>query len=79
MFLFNYKPVAYCKHYTYLGITLNEFLDYEFSCQVQAESAGRALFSAIVTKMISNGGFPFIYYSCVTSISDYGVKFFVWI
>jgi hypothetical protein len=76
MFLFNKKPVVYCKHYTYLGVTLNEFLDYDFTCQVQADSAGRAL-SAIVTKMIKNGGFPFSVYSilydaCVTSISDYG-------
>ena len=80
VFLFNNRPVAYCKHYTYLGITLNEFLDFKFTCQVQADSAGRAL-SSIVTKMIKNGGFPFniyslLYETCVTSISDYGGEIF---
>jgi hypothetical protein len=76
MFLFNSKPVIYCQYYTYLGVSINEFLDYEFTCQVQADTAGRAL-SSIVTKMIKNGGFPFsvytiLYDACITSISDYG-------
>ena len=80
VFLFNNRPVTYCKHYSYLGITLNEFLDFKFTCQVQADSAGRAL-SSIITKMIKNGGFPYniyslLYETCVTSISDYGGEIF---
>ena len=80
VFLLNNRPVAYCKHYTYLGITINEFLGFKFTCQVQADSAGRAL-SSIVTKMIKNGGFPYniyslLYETCVTSISDYGGQIF---
>ena len=72
--------MLYCKHYTYLGITINENLDLKFTSKVQSDSASRAL-SVIVTKMIKNGGFPYNIYSllydtCVTSISDYGAEIF---
>ena len=72
--------MEYCHHYTYLGVTLNEYLDFRFTCKVQSDSASRAL-SAIVTKMIKNSGFPYniyslLYESCVTSISDYGAEIF---
>ena len=74
------RPVAYCKDYKYLGATINEFLDYNFTTQCLADSAGRAL-GSIVTKMIKNGGFPFNVYSilydaCVTSIADYSGEVF---
>ena len=80
VFIFNKRPVLYCKHYTYLGITINEHLDLKFTSKVQSDSASRAL-SVIVTKMIKNGGFPYNIYSllydtCVTSISDYGAEIF---
>ena len=80
VFIFNKIPVLYCKHYTYLGITINEHLDLKFTSKVQSDSASRAL-SVIVTKMIKNGGFPYNIYSllydtCVTSISDYGAEIF---
>ena len=76
VFLFNNRPVIYCKYYTYLGVSINEHLDFGFTAQVQADTAGRAL-SSIVTKMIKNGGFPYnvysiLYETCITSISDYG-------
>ena len=59
---------------------MNEFLDFKFTCQVQADSAGRAL-SSIVTKMIKNGGFPYnvfctLYDACVFSILEYGGEIF---
>ena len=72
MFLFNQRPVEYCKSYKYLGITINEFLDYKYTSEVLADSAGRAL-SSIFTKLIKNGGFPYNVYTtlvecCVNSI-----------
>ena len=58
MFLFNMQPVPYCTSYKYLGANLNEFLDYKFTADCLADSAGRAL-GAIITKMIKHRGFPF--------------------
>ena len=80
MFLFNRNPVPYCQFYKYLGCTINEYLDFTFSAQVQADSAGNAL-SKIITKMIKNQGFPFnvysiLYNACVCCISGYGSEVF---
>ena len=63
-----------------MGCTINDFLDFEFTAQVQADSAGNAL-SKIITKMIKNQGFPFnvysiLYQACVISISGYGSEVF---
>ena len=74
-FLFDLQSVPYCTSYKYLGANINEFLNFEFTTECLADSAGRAL-GAIITKMIKNRGFPFKIYSilydaCVTSISDY--------
>ena len=68
--------MEYCRTYKYLGVTLNEFLDFEITAEAQAEAAGRAV-GALITKAIKNGGLPFkIYkmlYECsCTSVSDYG-------
>ena len=80
MFIFNRNTVDYCTHYKYLGCTINEFLDFSFTAEVQADSAGRAL-SKIITKMIKNQGFPYnvysiLYKACVCSISEYGSEVF---
>ena len=40
MFLFNKRPVPYCTFYRYLGCTINEYLDYSFTAEVQSDSAG---------------------------------------
>ena len=55
-------------------------MDYSFTAEIQADSAGRAL-SSIITKMIKNQGFPFTVYSilyqaCVCSISEYSSEVF---
>ena len=76
IFLFNNRPVPYCKSYKYLGCCINEHLDYNYTAEVQADSAGRAL-SSMITKMIKNKGFPFsifsiLYQACICSISQYG-------
>ena len=80
MFLFNKHPVPYCTFYKYLGCNINEHLDYSFTSEIQADSAGNAL-SSIITKMIKNKGFPFsvysiLYQACVCSISQYGSEVF---
>ena len=78
MFLFNCRTVNYCKSYKYLGSTLDEFLNFEKTAEIQAEAAGRSL-GALITKTIKNGGFPFSIYSMlfestVCSVSDYGAE-----
>ena len=78
MFIFNKRCVEYCTTYKYLGVTLNEFLNFNFTANCQSESAGRAL-GAIITKTIKNGGLPYQIYttlfdSCCTSITDYGAE-----
>ena len=74
-FIFDKQPVPYCSSYKYLGSHLNEFLDFKYTIDKHADSAGRAL-SSIITKMIKNNGFPYsvfamLYDACVNSISDY--------
>ena len=76
MFLLGNQPVQYCQFYKYLGCYLNEYLDFNFTAKMQADSAGRAL-GSIITKMIKNKGLPYsvytiLYQSCVSSISQYG-------
>ena len=79
-FTFENKTVDYCNQYKYLGVTLNELLEFEKTIEILAESAGRAL-GGIITKMIKNGGFPLniykiLYETCVCSITDYGAEVF---
>ena len=74
-FLFNNRPVSYVKQYKYLGVIIDEHLDFKVTIGHSVNSAGRAL-STIITKMIKNGGLPFnvyslLYNSCVVSIADY--------
>ena len=78
--LFEFKlgdgRVDYCATYKYLGVTVNEHLNFEETTFEICESAGRAL-GGLITKMIKNGGFPLavyskLYESLVCSISDYG-------
>ena len=56
-FKFEGEKVAYCDKYKYLGITINETLNFEQSVNDLCESGGRAL-ANVITKMIKNGGFP---------------------
>ena len=80
MFLFDKNPVPYCQSYKYLGCSIDEFVDFEFTVRQLTDSAGRAL-GSIITKMIKNGGFPLsvfstLYQACVCSIADYGGEVF---
>ena len=74
--MFENKKVEYCEKYKYLGVTLNQNLNFDKTTEELTGAAGRAL-GGIITKMIKNGGFPLkvykiLYESCVCSISDYG-------
>ena len=76
MFLFNCRTVSYCKKYTYLGTTLDEFLNFGTSADAQSGAAGRAL-GSLITKTIKNGGLPYsiftmLYECAVCAVSDYG-------
>ena len=75
IFLFNWRPVEYCKDYKYLGLTINEFLDYKITTEKLSDAAGRAL-GQICSKTIKHDGLPYITYttiidSCVNSIAHY--------
>ena len=79
-FLFNWRPVEYCKLYKYLGMTLTEFVDYKITTEVLSDAAGRAL-GQIFSKTIKHGGLPYITYTtlidcCVNSIAHYASE--VW-
>ena len=79
-FLFNCRPVDYCKNYKYLGMTINEFLDYNYTTETLSDAAGRAL-SQIFCKTIKHGGLPYVTYTtliecCVNSIAYYSSE--VW-
>ena len=74
-FKFGAKVVNCCKTYKYLGLHINQHLDFEKMSNSFCDPASRAL-SAVMCKMIKNKGFPFnifemLYNCCVTSISDY--------
>ena len=74
-FRFGTKLIKYCKSYKYLGLAIDQHLNFEKMSDSMCEPASRAL-SAIMCKMIKNKGFPLnifemLYNCCVTSITDY--------
>ena len=74
-FKFDSKIIKYCQQYKYLGLTIDQFLNFEKMSNSLLAPSSRAL-SAIMCKMIKNKGFPhdiykILYNTCVTSIKDY--------
>ena len=74
-FRFGARNINYCKNYKYLGLHIDQHLDFEKMSNSFCDPASRAL-SAVMCKMIKNKGFPFnifqmLYNCCVTSITDY--------
>ena len=62
--------------YVYLGLTLTEFLDYNVTAKIVAQSAGRAL-GILIAKYKALGGMPFdvftkLFDSLVWSVISYG-------
>ena len=67
--------------YTYLGITLNEFLDHNITAKVVAQSASRAL-GLLIAKFKCMGGMPYdvftrLYDTMVWPVIGYGAS--VWV
>ena len=74
-FKFGQRKINLCQSYKYLGLTINQFLDFGKMSNSFSDPASRAL-SAVICKMIKNKGFPFnvfemLYDCCVTSVCDY--------
>ena len=67
--------VEYVQNYKYLGIVLNEFLDFSVTSEALSQAANRAL-GALNSKVqvLKNIGFESytkLYNACVTSVLDY--------
>jgi hypothetical protein len=67
-----------CSDYKYLGLVLNEFLDYNITAKSVALSANRAL-GLVIAKCkifggVSHGVFTKLYDSMVSSIVEYGAS-----
>ena len=62
--------------YKYLGVVLDEYLDYKTTTEILASSAGRAL-GSVINKVKSNKDLGFqtyttLYNNCVAPVMDYG-------
>ena len=73
----NNNVVQIVERYRYLGIVLNEFLDFSVTARVVADAAHRAL-GLLISKDKIQGGMPYkvftkLYNALVQSIIDYGV------
>ena len=65
--------------HTYLGITLNEFLDYNVTAKAVAQSSSRAL-GLLIAKLKCMGEMPYdvftkLYDAVVWSVINYGAKY----
>ena len=74
------KDLLLTDRYTYLGITLNEFLDFNITAKVVAQSASRAL-GLLIAKFKCLGGMPYdvftrLYDTMVWPVIGYGAS--VW-
>ena len=72
VFLFGYKPVKYCDEYKYLGLTINEFLNFDKSTEILADPA----VGFVITKLIKNGGFPANVFWTVVEASVFSISDF---
>ena len=55
------SPIEYTDKYKYLGLVLNEHLDYNITAKYVAQSATRAL-GLLISKFKQTGGMPFEVY-----------------
>ena len=78
-FLFNFGTfrLKFVEKYKYLGIILNEYLNYSVITKALSESAGRALGALInkfkKTKNLGYGTYTTLFDACVSPINDYCV------
>lgn len=76
VFEYGEDTISVVEKYKYLGLVLNEYLDYDFTASVVAKSAGRAL-GLLIAKFKAYGGmhydcFTKLYHSLVQPVIDYG-------
>ena len=74
-FMFNFEALEIVPSYRYLGMDINEHLDFSRSVSLLADAAGRAL-GSLVTKHRSVQGLPYetftkVYKSTVVPVMDY--------
>ncbi len=75
-FILNGEVFDYVSSYQYLGLVLNEFLDYQFMAKAVARSASRAL-GLLIVKSKAHGGFQHniftkLFDTLVWSVINYG-------
>ena len=68
--------VEIVDRYVYLGLSINEFLDFNFTAKIVSQSAGRAL-GLLIAKFKALGGMPYnvftkLYDSLVWPVISYG-------
>ena len=76
MFKCGTSNIEYASRYMYLGIMLDEYLDYNVTSKCVAQSAGRAL-GLLIAKFKNAGGLPYevytkLYNACVIPVISYG-------
>ena len=74
-FMFNFEALEIVPSYRYLGLDINEHLDFSHSVSLLADAAGRAL-GSLVAKHRSVQGLPYetftkVYKSTVVPVMDY--------
>lgn len=77
-FMFNDNSIDIVEKYTYLGLVLNEYLNYIDMAKAVAKSASRAL-GLLIAKSKANGGFEFsiftkLFDTLVMSVIEYGAS-----
>ena len=75
-FTYNTNVMKMSNYYRYLGLVLDEYLDYQFTANMVAKSAGRAL-GLVIAKVKSTGGMPLscfskLYTNMVLPVIHYG-------
>lgn len=76
--MFNDNSIDIVEKYTYLGLVLNEYLNYIDMAKAVAKSASRAL-GLLIAKSKTNGGFEFsiftkLFDTLVMSVIEYGAS-----
>ena len=77
-FVLNNNDMEIVPSYTYLGLLLSEFLDYNCMAKAVAKSASRSL-GLLIAKCKANGGFQFdtftkLFDTLVMSVIEYGAS-----
>ncbi len=62
MFMYGEQNINVVFQYKYLGLILNEHLDYALMAKMVAKSAGRAL-GLLIAKCKASGGMPYDVYT----------------